>query len=74
MAWKEVLVMEERMSFVLMAERRQQSFRSLCAEYGISRGLVINRPNQIWCADITYIPMARGYMYLIAVMNCRERC
>ena len=29
--------MEERMSFVLMAERRQQSFSSLCAEYGISR-------------------------------------
>ena len=37
MAWKEGLVMEERMSFVLMAERRQQSFSSLCAEYGISR-------------------------------------
>ncbi len=37
MAWKEVLVMEERISFVLLAEKRQQSFSSLCAEYGISR-------------------------------------
>ena len=37
MAWKEVLVMEERCGFVLLAEKRQQSFSSLCAEYGISR-------------------------------------
>lgn len=37
MAWKEVLVMEERCSFVLMAEKHQQSFSSLCEEYGISR-------------------------------------
>ncbi len=37
MGWKEVSVMEERSSFVLMAERRQQSFSSLCLEYGISR-------------------------------------
>ena len=37
MAWKEVLVMEERISFVLLAAKRQQSFSSLCAEYGISR-------------------------------------
>jgi putative transposase len=37
MAWKEVLVMEERISFVLLAAKQQQSFSSLCAEYGISR-------------------------------------
>jgi len=37
MAWKEVLVMEERIGFVLLAEKRQQSFSSLCTEYGISR-------------------------------------
>jgi len=37
MAWKEVLVMEERCGFVLLAEKRQQSFSSLCTEYGISR-------------------------------------
>ena len=29
------------------------------------RGLVIDRPNQVWCADITYIPMARGFVYLV---------
>lgn len=37
MAWKKVLVMEERCSFVLMAEKHQQSFSSLCEAYGISR-------------------------------------
>ena len=37
------------------------------------RGLEINRPNQVWCADITYIPMARGYMYLFAVMDWHSR-
>jgi putative transposase len=31
------------------------------------RGLLIERPNQVWCADITYIPMARGFVYLVAV-------
>jgi putative transposase len=33
------------------------------------RGLVIDRPNQVWATDITYIPMARGFIYLIAVID-----
>ena len=33
------------------------------------RGLVINRPNQVWATDITYIPMARGFIYLTAVID-----
>jgi len=37
------------------------------------RGLAIDRPNQVWCADITYIPMARGFVYLIAVMDWFSR-
>lgn len=37
------------------------------------RGLKIARPNQVWCADITYIPMARGFMYLFAVMDWHSR-
>ena len=37
------------------------------------RGLSINRPNQVWCADITYIPMARGFVYLVAVMDWFSR-
>lgn len=37
------------------------------------RGLVIERPNQVWCADITYIPMAKGFVYLVAVMDWFSR-
>ena len=33
------------------------------------RGLPIDRPNQVWATDITYIPMARGFVYLCAVMD-----
>ena len=37
------------------------------------RGLKINRPNQVWAADITYIPLKRGFMYLVAVMDWYSR-
>src|ERR1700728_5004508 len=37
------------------------------------RGLSIDRPNQVWCADITYIPMAKGFVYLVAVMDWFSR-
>ena len=38
------------------------------------RGLAINRPNQVWATDITYIRMARGFVYLCAVMDwCTRR-
>ena len=37
------------------------------------RGLCIDRPNQVWCADITYIPMFRGFLYLVAVMDWSTR-
>ena len=33
----------------------------------------MNRPNQVWCADITYIPMRRGFLYLVAVMDWATR-
>ena len=33
------------------------------------RGLTIDRPNQVWCADLTYIPLARGFLYLVAIMD-----
>lgn len=31
-------------------------------------GLSIDRPNQVWCADITYIPLRRRFLYLVAVI------
>jgi putative transposase len=36
-------------------------------------GLTIERPNQVWASDITYIPMARGFVYLCAVMDWHSR-
>nr|WP_313351263.1 DDE-type integrase/transposase/recombinase [Paracoccus sp. (in: a-proteobacteria)] len=32
-------------------------------------GLRVDRPGQIWCADITYLPMRRGFLYLVAIMD-----
>ena len=37
------------------------------------RGLKITRPNQVWCTDITYIPMRRGFLYLTAIMDVYSR-
>ena len=37
------------------------------------RGLRIDRPNQVWCADITYIPFKKGFLYLVAVMDWHSR-
>ena len=37
------------------------------------KGLRIERPNQVWAADITYIPMKRGFVYLFAVMDWASR-
>jgi putative transposase len=37
------------------------------------RNLVVVRPNQVWCSDITYIPMRRGFLYLVAIMDWHSR-
>jgi len=37
------------------------------------RDLEITRPGHVWCADITYIPMRRGFLYLVAIMDWASR-
>jgi len=37
------------------------------------RGMTIDRSNQVWCADITYIPMRGGFLYLVAIMDWHSR-
>ena len=36
-------------------------------------GMTIDTPNQVWCADISYIPMRRGFLYLVAIMDWASR-
>ena len=35
--------------------------------------MVIDRPNQVWAADITYVPIGRGFLYLVAIMDWTSR-
>src|SRR6266853_5785477 len=37
------------------------------------RGLTIDRPNQVWAADITYLPIGRGFLYVVAIMDWASR-
>lgn len=37
------------------------------------RGLAITRPNQVWCSNITYMPVKRGFLYLVAIMDWATR-
>ena len=37
------------------------------------KGLTIDRPDRVWCADITYIPVQRGFLYLTAIMDWASR-
>jgi putative transposase len=37
------------------------------------KGLAIDQPNRVWCADITYIPVQRGFLYLVAIMDWATR-
>ena len=37
------------------------------------RSMTIDRPNQVWAADITYVPIGRGFLYLVAIMDWASR-
>ena len=37
------------------------------------RGMEITQADQVWCADVTYLPMAHGFLYLVAIMDWRSR-
>ena len=37
------------------------------------RNLTVDRPDHVWCADITYIPVRRGFLYLVAIMDWTTR-
>ena len=37
------------------------------------RNVIIDRPNQVWCADITFVPVRHGFLYLVAIMDWATR-
>ena len=37
------------------------------------KDIAVERPNQVWCSDITYVPLRRGFLYLVAVMDWYSR-
>ena len=39
----------------------------------VLKGMAIDRPDRVWCADITYIPVQRGFLYLVAIMDWATR-
>ncbi len=60
--------------FALYPKRRTSLPRSGHKMYPyLLRDLPIARPNHVWCADICYIPMARGFLYLVAIMDWASR-
>lgn len=50
----------------------KNAFREFIKPY-LLRGLKITRANQVWCTDITYIPMAKGFMYMTAIIDVYSR-
>ncbi|MFT6223447.1 MAG: putative transposase [Paracoccaceae bacterium] len=55
-----------------MCERGQKHPQHKIWPY-LLRNALIDRPNQVWCADITYIPMRRGFLYLVVIMDWYSR-
>jgi putative transposase len=72
---KRVQRLMRRMGLEAIYPRRRTSVPN--AEHKIYpyllRNLVIGRPNQVWSADITYVPLRYGFMYLVAVLDWHSR-
>ncbi len=66
-------------SAVSLPKARSLAFKNLLAPHDFAcspyllRKLAIERPNHVWCADVTYIPMRRGFLYLVAVIDWATR-
>ena len=57
----------------LKAIVRKARCRSIDISPYLLRDLQITRPNHVWCTDVTYIPLQRGFLYLVAVMDWASR-
>jgi len=72
---KRVQRLLRKMGIEGMSPRRRTTLRNTGHQVYpyLLRGLKIERPNQVWCSDITYVPMRHGFMYLVAVLDWYSR-
>lgn len=72
---KRVQRLMRKMGIEGMSPRRRTTLRNAGHQVYpyLLRDLEIERPNQVWCSDITYIPMRHGFMYLVAVLDWYSR-
>jgi putative transposase len=72
---KHVATLMRRMGIEALYRRRNTSRRHPAHAVFpyLLRGLAIDRPNRVWAADITYLPMARGFVYLVAILDWAAR-
>ena len=52
----------------------EKAFGGKGDEKNLLRNLKVMRPNQVWSIDITYVPMAHGHMYLLAIIDVFSHC
>ena len=74
-SWKRVERLMRTMGLAAIY-RRPRTQQAGAGAQGVSLSvgwMDITRPNQVWAADITYIPMARGFLYLAAIMDWHSR-
>ena len=57
----------------MLRNRRAVAIRNISFFKYLLRDITIEKPNHVWCADITSFPMERGFLYLFAVMDWATR-
>ncbi len=72
---RHVVTLMRRMGIAALYRRPRTSIpaRGAAIYPYLLAGLAIERPNQVWASDITYLPMAHGFMYLVAILDVASR-
>ncbi len=72
---KRIRRLMRKMGLVALVPGPHTSRRNMAHEVFpyLLRDLAITKPNQVWCTDVTYIPMAHGFLYLVAIMDWHTR-
>jgi len=72
---RHVVTLMRRMGIEVIYRRPRTSIpaREAAIRPYLLGNLTINRPNQVWASDITYLPMAHGFLYLVAILDVASR-